>query len=154
MLSRLHMRLQPRSHAVAGTLPGAACLESLERAGQSDNFELETHWRMLVLGGGTGAGTLAPPRPTHHPAPRPEHAAHSTSSTWLLYQPPLPAYFASLLYLLTYSTYLLTPSTYLLHLLTYLLTPPTHSTYLRPCMCTRKHLLTCAAHSTHSTHST
>ena len=94
MLSRLHMRLQPRSHAVAGTLPGAACLESLERAGQSDNFELETHWRMLVLGGGTGAGTLAPPRPTHHPAPRPEHAAHSTSSTWLLYQPPLPAYFA------------------------------------------------------------
>ena len=112
-----HMRLQPRSHAVAGTLPGAACLESLERAGQSDNFELETHWRMLVLGGGTGAGTLAPPRPTHHPAPRPEHAAHSTSSTWLLYQPTLPAYFAYLLYLLTYSTYLLTPPTYLLQLL-------------------------------------
>ena len=63
MLSRLHMRLQPRSHAVAGTLPGAACLESLERAGQSDNFELETHWRMLVLGGGAGAGTLAHPPP-------------------------------------------------------------------------------------------
>ena len=120
MLSRLHMRLQPRSHAVAGTLPGAACLESLERAGQSDNFELETHWRMLILGGGTGAGTLAPPRSTHHPAPRPEHAAHSTSSTWLLYNLlyllTLPTY---LLYLLTYSTYLLTPP---LHL-------PTYSTY-------------------------
>ena len=109
MLSRLHMRLQPRSHAVAGTLPGAACLESLERAGQSDNFELETHWRMLILGGGTGAGTLAPPRPTHHPARRPEHAAHSTSST----------YSTCLLCLLTYSTYLLTPPTYLLHLPTY-----------------------------------
>ena len=94
VLSRLHMRLQPRSHAVAGTLPGAACLASLERAGQSDNFELETHWRMLVLGGGAGAGTLAP-HPTHHPAPRPEHAAHSTDSTW---------YSTYLLYLLTLPT--------------------------------------------------
>ena len=58
-----HMRLQPRSHAGTGTLPGAACLESLERANQSDNFELETHWRMLVIGGGAGAGTLASPAP-------------------------------------------------------------------------------------------
>ena len=94
MLSWLYMRLQPRAHAVAGTLPGAACLESLERAGQSDNFELETHWRMLVLGGGAGAGTLAPPRLTHHPTPRPEHAAHSTYSTYLLYLLTLRTYFA------------------------------------------------------------
>ena len=56
-----HTRLQPRAHAVAGTLPGAACLESLERANQADNFELETHWRMLVIGGGAGAGTPPPP---------------------------------------------------------------------------------------------
>ena len=58
--------MQPRSHAVAGMLPGAACLESLERANQSDNFELETHWRMLVIGGGAGepSAGLTHTRPT------------------------------------------------------------------------------------------
>ena len=106
-----HLRLQPRSHAVAGTLPGAACLASLERAGQSDNFELETHWRMLVLGGGAGAGTLAPPRPTTTPPHGP-----NTLRTLL-----------RLLYLLTLPTYLLC--------LLYLLTLPL------PCMCTRMHQL-------------
>ena len=88
MLSRLHMRLQPRAHAVAGTLPGAACLESLERAGQSDNFELETHWRMLILGGGAGAGTLAP-----HPRPAPPHGPN-TLRTRLTLLGTLPTYSA------------------------------------------------------------
>ena len=120
MLSRLHMRLQPRSHAVAGTLPGAACLESLERAGQSDNFELETHWRMLVLGGGAGAGTLAPP-----PRPTPPHGPNT-----LRILLTLPTYSTYLLYVLTLPTNS-----------TYLPTLPTYSTSLLPCMCMCMHLL-------------
>ena len=118
-----HLRLQPRAHAVAGTLPGAACLESLERAGQSDNFELETHWRMLVLGGGAGAGTLAPqPRPTR-PTARTRCA----------------------LYLLYLVLYLLTLPTYSLYLLTFL-----HVHAHAPTL-PLTYSLTCAAHSTHST---
>ena len=123
MLSRLHMRLQPRSHAVAGTLPGAACLESLERAGQSDNFELETHWRMLVLGGGAGAGTLAPPlapptTPPHGPNTLCSVLTLPTYSAYLLTLPPyFPACACACTYLLTYAAH---P------------TQPTHSTLTSP----------------------
>lgn len=39
-----------------GTLPGEACHQAMEAANQSANFELETHWRLLVMGGGAGAG--------------------------------------------------------------------------------------------------
>ena len=28
----------------------------MEAANQSANFELETHWRLLIMGGGAGAG--------------------------------------------------------------------------------------------------
>ena len=109
MFSRLHMRLQPRAHAVAGTLPGAACLASLERAGQSDNFELETHWRMLVLGGGAGAGTLAPPRPTTTPPHGPNTLRTrltllDTLPTYSAYVLTLPSYYPACARACTYST--------------------------------------------------
>ena len=52
-------RLGPknRSAQVApGPMPGRECHAAVERAGQSSNFELDTHWRMLIMGGGAGAG--------------------------------------------------------------------------------------------------
>ena len=47
---------QPGSPVSPGTLPGGACHAAMEAANQSANFELETHWRLLIMGGGAGAG--------------------------------------------------------------------------------------------------
>ena len=46
----------PGGPPAPGTLPGASCFDSLEAGNQTANFELETHWRMLIVGGGVGAG--------------------------------------------------------------------------------------------------
>jgi len=47
--------------SAVGTLPGAACTRALERAGKLENFHLETHWRMMIMGGGVGAGMFLHP---------------------------------------------------------------------------------------------
>ena len=50
--------MAPPGEPAPSTLPGAACLASLRAANQSAAFDRTTHWRMLVLGGGAGAGML------------------------------------------------------------------------------------------------
>ena len=122
-----HMRLQPRSHAVAAPIT-CGCRHAAGRrvprvprarraVGQLRARDPLAHahprWR---------DGRRYPRPPPVHPPPRP--TARTRCALYFLYlvtlQPTLPAYFA----------YLLTLPTYLLHLLTYSTSPPTHLLHL------------------------